>query len=122
MRRLALSFLLFATACPAQPPAEPQAPATGGVEGQPPPPTEGAAGGTPPGDAAPPATDAGPGAGPPGAMPPGGAPVVPTLAVTAGEGVVLSGTVTYAGALDRPIRIDLLQKDTAADLPNAMKI
>lgn len=105
----ALSLLLILAACGTEPPPAPVAPATGPAD-----PNAAAA----PADA-PPAGTAPADAPPPGE---GGPQGPPTLAVTPGEGVLLSGTISYAGTLTRPIRLDFTQPNPTVENPNGIKV
>jgi hypothetical protein len=49
---------------------------------------------------------------------PGGRPTAPGFKVTAGEGVKLSGVITYAGSKTGTVRIDFLQQSAQANFPD----
>lgn len=102
-----LLVLTLLAACGTEPPPAPVQPATGPAaptEATPPTPTDAAT--------------------PPTAPPPGEGSMQgqPTFQVTPGEGVQLSGTITYAGTVTRPIRLDIFQSNPSAENPNATRI
>jgi len=96
-----LGFSVF-TGCPTDAPTDAAPPPMGGDAGM----GGGQMGGGPTGGAPPPG-DAG-AAGGGGASAPMGP---PSLNVTAGEGVKLSGTVDYSGSVSGTVRMDLLSKE-----------
>lgn len=111
-----LPVLLILGGCP-DPTAAPEGggmsdkPMGGGAPGEP-----GQPGG--PGQGGPPGGPGGPGAEGGAAGGPSGRPTAPGFKVTAGEGVKLSGVISYAGSKTGTIRIDFLQQSAQANFPD----
>jgi len=102
-----LPFALLLAGCP-DPSATPEA---GGMPEQPMGGVPGAEGGQPGGAGGAPPTGA------EGGMP-NGRPVAPGFKVTTGEGIKLSGTVSYTGSKTGVVRIDFLQQSTQSNFPD----
>ncbi len=104
-----LPFALLLAGCP-DPTAAPEG---GGMPDQPMDGMPGVEGGQPGGPG-------GPGGAPPGGEggAPNGRPVAPGFKVTTGEGIKLSGTVSYTGSKTGVVRIDFLQKSTQSNFPD----